>query len=93
MVTAAQVVGNVKSGDRDMPSSQAQITGLSQQIEDSSIIVAPALKGLVGFFASILRGRVRDEDDIAGRYAGCGWNDGIERQMANDIGSRHNTRL
>jgi hypothetical protein len=64
-----------------------------RRLEDLPAVAAPTFKRLVGFFASILHLRARDEDYIAARYAGCGWNDAIEHQLLNDIGSKHNARL
>jgi hypothetical protein len=37
--------------------------------------------------------RVRVENDIAAHYAGCGWNDAIEREIIDDLASMHSRRL
>lgn len=71
----------------------AQIVKLCRRHEGIPAVAVPTFKRLVGFFASILHLRVRDEDDIAARYAGCGWNDATERQLLNDIGGKHTARL
>ena len=76
-----------------MQTSQARTADRCQCREHSPTVVAPACKGLVGFLASILGLRARAEDDIVARYAGCGWNDAIERQIVDDIATMRCTRL
>jgi hypothetical protein len=39
----------------------------------------------MSLFTAILNRRARAEDNIVARYAGCGWNDATERQLADDI--------
>ena len=76
-----------------MQSSQAQTASLSRCPEDSPTVAGSVFKRLMGFLASILSHRARDEGDIVGRYAGCGWNDAIERQVVDAIATMRGTRL
>ena len=76
-----------------MESSQARSASLSRCVDDSPTVVVCVFKSLAGFLASILSLRAHDEDDIVARYAGCGWNDAIERQAVDDIATMRGTRL
>ena len=71
----------------------AETANPCRRLEGFPAVAVPTFKRLAGFFASILHLGARDEDDIAARYAGCEWNDAIERQLLNDIGGKHNARL
>ena len=76
-----------------MQSSQAQTASLSRCPETRQQSRVPCSRGSMGFLASILSHRARDEGDIVGRYAGCGWNDAIERQVVDAIATMRGTRL
>jgi hypothetical protein len=75
-----------------MRSSQVQTTNLSQDPKASPTLAAAALQWLRALFASLLGVRDRVEDDIAAHYAGCGWNDAIEREIVDDVASMHSRR-
>jgi len=76
-----------------MRTSQAQTANLSLRAENSTTVLACAFTRVVRLFAAILDRRARAEDDIVTRYAGCGWNDATERQMAGDIATMRCTCL
>jgi hypothetical protein len=75
-----------------MQSSQTQTANLSQCRKESRTVARLTCKGLARFLASIIGLRPRYEDDIVARYAGCGWNDAVERQMVDDIATMRCTR-
>jgi hypothetical protein len=72
-----------------MQSTQAHTGNFPRHSHDSPTFAAPAVKGLKGLLRWIFGLRVRVEDDIVAHYAGCGWNDAIERQIIDDITSIH----
>ena len=80
-----------------MQSFKVQAAGFRQHAEAAPIVQPVAtqsigLKQLVAFFTRALRLHLRYEDDIASRYAGCGWSDTTERQMVDDIAAVHCSR-
>lgn len=48
-------------------------------------VETPRHRGIVTAFTAMLNRFARTDDEVATRYAGCGWNDSTEREILHDV--------